>query len=85
MQQCAGESEDLSCAIDGDGYIPVLIAFLCRREKMLAPILLPGDRPAEKHRSRRNDGLLGIKRRLGPEAAANVGRDDPDRLEVSFQ
>ncbi len=85
MQQSAGEAEDVSLGIDGDGHLPMLIALLRRREEMLAPILLPRHRAAELHRGGRNDRFLGVERRLGAEAAADMGRDDADRFEVAFE
>ena len=63
----------------------MLVALLRRREKVLAPILLPRHRAAKLHRRGRNDRLLGVERRLGAEAAADMGRDHPDRFEVAFE
>ena len=85
MQQSAGEAEDFSLRIDGDGDLPMLVAFLRRREEMFAPVLLPRDRAAELHRGGRNDRFFRVERRLGAEAAADMGRDDADRFEVAFE
>src|SRR5262249_53952245 len=81
----AGKPEDFCLIVDGNGDFPMLVAFLGRREKMFASVLLPRDRAAKLHRGGRNDRLLGIKRRLCAEAAADVSRDYPDRLEVAFK
>ena len=52
---------------------------------MLAPILLPRYRPAQFHGSGRNDRFLGVERRLGAEAAADMGRDHADRFEIALE
>jgi hypothetical protein len=52
---------------------------------VLAPVFLPGHRPAELHRRGGNHRLLGIERCLGAEAAADMGRDHADRFEVAFE
>ncbi len=85
MQQGAGEPEDFSFVVDGNGDFPILVAFLRGREKMLAPVLLPGDRAPELHCGRRNDRLLGVEGRLCAEAATHVRRDHTDCLKVAFE
>ena len=52
---------------------------------MLAPVLLPGHRATKPHRRGRDDRLLGIERRLGPEPAADEGRNHPDRFQVALE
>ena len=63
--------------------LPVLIALLRRRQKMLAPVLDPFHRPAELERRRRYHRFFRIKDRLRPEAAADIGRDHADRLQIA--
>ncbi len=85
MQHGAAQSKNFSAAVDGDRDLPVLIALLRRREKVLAPVLLPGDGAEKLDRRGRDDRLLGVERRLGAEAAADLGRDHADRFEIAFE
>ena len=71
--------------VDRDRDLPVLVALLGRRQEMLAAVLVPFHRAAELHRRRRDHRLLGIERRLGAEAAADVGRDHADRFEIALE
>ena len=55
-----------------------LVARMGRRHHVLAPVLGPLHRPPHRHRGRRDQEVFRIAVGLGPEAAAHVGRDDPD-------
>src|SRR5207249_2325368 len=50
------------------------------RDQVLAAVLHPLHRLADQQRRRRRDHVAGIDRHLVAEAAADVGRDDPDVL-----
>ena len=71
--------------IDRDRHVPVLIALLRRAQKMLAPVLDPFHRPAELERRRRDHRFFRIEDRLRAEAAADIGRDHADRLDVAVE
>ena len=75
----------LPVAVDRDRDLPVLVALLGRGEEMLAPVLDPLYRPAELQRGRRYHRLLRIEDRLGPEAAADIGRDHADRFQIAAE
>ena len=55
-----------------------LVARMGRRHHVLAPVLGPLHRSPHRHRRRRDQQVFRIAIGLGPEAAAHVGRDDPD-------
>ena len=85
MQHAAAQSKDFSLGIDSDSHLPVLIALLRRREKVLAPILLPGHWTIELHRRGGDDGLLRIERRFGAKAAAYERRDHANRFKTASE
>ena len=80
MQHGSAQTQDPSVRIHSDRDLPVLVAFLRRREKVLAPVLLPCHRTAQFHCGRGDHRLLGVERRLGAEAAADMGRDHADGI-----
>ena len=85
MHDTAAQAANPSVRIGRNGHAPMLVALLCRREEVLAPVLLPQDRTFELHRRGRDHGLLGVERRLGTEAAADERCDHADRLELASQ
>ena len=63
----------------GIGGDPVMmVAGMRRGQQMLVAVLDPAHRVVEFQRQRGEDDLLRIEPRLGAEAAADIGRDDPD-------
>ena len=62
--------------VDRDLHVPVLVALLLGGEEVLAPVLDPFDRPAQRQRRRGERAVFGIEAALRAEAAADVGRDD---------
>ena len=85
VQHAAAERQQLAVLIDSDRNLPVLVALLDRAEEMFAAILEPLHRTADLHCRRRDHCLLGIERRLRPEAAADVGRDHADQFEIALE
>ncbi len=85
MDEFAAQAEQASVTVERDFKIPVLVALLHRRQKMLAAILDPFDRPAQAQGGRRERDLLRIHDELGAEAAADVGRHDADLVLVELQ
>ena len=85
MQHPAAKPENLCVRIDRDGDAPILVALLGGAHKMLAAILDPFHRPAQLQRRRRDHGFLGIKDRLRPKTAADVGRDHADRFQLAAE
>ena len=85
MQHAAAYPEDSCILVDRDGHFPVLVAFLCRAQKMLAPVFDPFHRPGHLQRRRGDHRLFGIKDRLGSKAAADIGRDHADRLQIAVE
>ena len=55
-----------------------LVARMRRRHHVLAPVLDPLHGPPRRHRGRRDQQVFRIAIGLGPEAAADVGRDHAD-------
>src|SRR3546814_2251856 len=72
----AANAADSARPVDGGRGLPILVALLMGGDEMLAPVLDPFDRAAERHRDRRNEDVLGIGLHLRPEAAADVRSDD---------
>ena len=56
----------------------VVVAGEAGRDEVAGAVLDPLHRPADQERGRRGDDVAGVDRHLVPEAAAQVGRDDPD-------
>ena len=71
--------------IESDFQIPILIALLHRRAKMLAAIFDPFDRPAQAQTGGRDHDFLRIEHELGAEAAADVRRHDANAVLVEAE
>ena len=75
VDQPAADAEQARVAIDRHFDLPVLVALLRGGDEMLEPILDPLYRPLEEHRGEAGNHILRVKDQLGPEAAADIGRD----------
>ena len=60
--------------------VHVVVAGEAGRDQVSGAVLDPLHRPADQERGRRRDDVAGVDRHLVAEAAAQVGRDDPDLL-----
>ena len=56
----------------------MMVAGMRRGQQMLVAVLDPAHRVVEFERQRGEDDLFRVEPRLGPEPAADIGRDDPD-------
>ena len=72
-------------AVERDFEIPILIALLHRRAKMLAAVFDPFDRAAQPQAGGRNRDFLRIQHELGAEAAADIRRHDANVVLVEPQ
>ena len=82
VDHVSAHAEQVAVFVEGDLEIPILVAFLHGGEEMLAPILDPLDRPPQQETGRGERHLLRIHDELGAEAAADVGRHDPELVFV---
>ena len=80
MQQLAADTEHARLGIDRDLQRPVLIALVHRVGEILAAVLDPFQRAVQELRRGDYGNVLGIDAELGAEAAADVGRGDPQAL-----
>ena len=76
MRERAAHAQDARLGVDRDLDVPVLVALLLGREKILVPVLDPFDRAAHGERRGGKRAIFGIEAALWPEAAADVRRDD---------
>ena len=69
-------------AVPGSAHLDVLdvVAAVDGRLVVLAPVLGPLDRPPELHGGEAHQRLVRVRRDLAAEAAAHLGRDDPDPM-----
>jgi hypothetical protein len=72
----AAHAEDARLGVHRNFDVPILVALLLGGEEILAPVLDPFDRAAQRHRGCGERAIFGIEAALRPEAAADVGRDD---------
>src|SRR6201996_2327293 len=74
----------LPVGVSGD--LVVVVARVRGRQKMLGTVLDPANRMIELERQCCQDDLFRVEPRLGPEPAADVGRDDADAalLEIEY-
>ena len=77
-----GEQLDLQAhhavALDRELAAHVVVAGEAGRDQVPRAVLDPLHRPADQQRGRRRDDVARVDRHLVAEAAADVGRDDPD-------
>ena len=72
------QPEDLAVGGRGDLAVHVVVAGERGGHQALRPVLHPLHRPPGHHRGRDRAHVARVERDLGAEAAAQVGRDDPD-------
>ena len=78
-EQVDPHAEDLAVVGDGELDLLQLVAAVVGDLRVLAARLDPLHRPAELERDDlHREDLLAVELQLGAEAAADVGRDDPD-------
>src|SRR5580704_4453580 len=75
----------MSFTVERDFEIPVLVALLHRREKMLTPVFNPFDRALQTQRGGRDYDFLRIHDELGTEAAADIRRHDANLVLIAPQ
>ena len=80
MAEPAAQRQHAAVGIDRHLHVPVLVALADGGDEILAAVLHPFQRPAQQQRRGRQRQLLGMERRLRPEAAAGVGRHHADAL-----
>src|SRR5439155_23509371 len=74
----AAQAEDRAIAAAGDLDLAIRLARMVHRNQVLAPILEPADRAADKPRPEREQTVLGIELASGAKAAANIVLDQVD-------
>ena len=74
----AAQAEDLAVAVAGDLQLAFGVAGVIGREQVLAAVLDPFHRPAERPRRERDQEILRIEFAAHAEAAADVGLDHGD-------
>ena len=82
VDQRAAQPANAAVTLDGNLHVPNLIALLRRRDEMLAAVLDPLDRAAQLPCRESDDHLLRVEHELWAEAAADVGRHDPQPVLV---
>ena len=86
MQEARLEREDLAVVARTDADVVDLLALVRGADEVLAPVLGPLDRHPEQAGRQRHHHLLGIELDdLDAEAAADVGRDDVDAVDVEVE
>ena len=86
MQEARLEREDLAVLAGADADVVHLLALVRGADEVLPPVLGPLDRHPEALGRERHHHLLGIELDdLHAEAAADVGRDDVDPVDVEVE
>ena len=80
MDELPAHADDFGVGVNRDFHIPVLIALLMRGQKILAPVFDPFHRPTQQCSGGGDVDVLRVKRALGAEAAADIGRHHADLM-----
>ena len=78
VQQLAAQTTQSAIGLKGDFHVPELIALLCRRDEVFAPVFEPAHRTAERKGRGSDCSFLLVEHELGPETTAHIGRDHPN-------
>ncbi len=81
----AAHAEQPAVGVERDLEVPILFALLDRGEEMLAPVLDPFDRSPQEQAGGGERHFLRVHDELGAEAAADIGRHDPNLILVEPQ
>ncbi len=80
VMEPAADAEQLAVIGEGDFHVPELIALHRGGDEILQPIFDPLDRSTEHERRGGQREFLGMKHRLRPERAADIGRDHANAM-----